>query len=213
MSGNLKKEYAELIIKNSSIITKIVDNNPRQLKRFINNLIIAYETFADKNDAISLPGLFITQIMKKRLSEFYRTYRNNEAFRLIVNDFLSSMKYFRVTKTPSPKIVQRFYRKKIESPYVDQLITEILLPKEKDKEENNNSEAYRTLVQRAIQEIRRKYKQGPGFSFVDPMSSVSREDWKVLRRYSQSLAEISNWEIYDNAIDIVEDISIEKLTK
>src|SRR3989337_475904 len=45
---NLHEEYTDFLSQNSDMIARVVDYNPRQLKRFVNNVIIAFETFAGK---------------------------------------------------------------------------------------------------------------------------------------------------------------------
>ena len=50
ISNGLKSEYSKLLIEDTIIIAKVVENNPRQLKRFINNLIITYETYSSKKE-------------------------------------------------------------------------------------------------------------------------------------------------------------------
>src|SRR3990172_10877504 len=45
---NLHEEYTDFLSQNSDMIARVVDYNLRQLKRFVNNVIIAFETFAGK---------------------------------------------------------------------------------------------------------------------------------------------------------------------
>ena len=215
LSGELKKEYAKLIIDNSRIITDVVDNNPRQLKRFINNLIIAYETFGDGRNIISLRGLFITQIIKKRLPKFYKVYVKNEQFRKLINYFLYILRDAEIIKMPTPRIYWKSIGRKEKSQDIRQLITEILLPKEKDKQDNEDNIKYRTLIIKSMEDISQKInlKLDIPLSYVNVMVTISKEDWMMLQKYSFSLSKITNWETYDNAIDIVEDIPMEGFTK
>lgn len=218
LSKNLKSEYAELIIDNSDIITDAVDNNPRQLKRFINNLIIAYETFADGRNKISLNGLFITQIMKKKLPEFYKLYVMDEGFRRIVNHFLFIMKDVTVTKDLHPRIKWGLGRQKEKSSFIREAITEILMPKKKVKQEEGNAKN-RIPIGMSIHDIIKKdsFKtSNPDVKFsnnyVTAMLSLSSKDWAIFRKHSLLLSKISNWETYDKAIDIV-DIPTEKFAE
>ena len=217
LSSNLKREYAKLIIDNSHIITNVVDNNPRQLKRFINNLIIAYEIFADEKNEILLEGLFITQIIKKRLPEFYRLYTRNSTFQIMINYFLRLMKHARIRKGHPTEISFRLGAPKSQD--IRQIIKKILLPKEKVKQENDDE--HRNMMERAVTDImeradrdiqKLKSRVNLPIDFVDVMMSVSNEDWLILRKYSGVLSGISNWTIYDNALDIVEDIPIKKFS-
>ena len=210
LSANLKNEYAQLIIQNSDIITDVVDNNPRQLKRFINNLIIAYETFADGENKMSLEVLFITQIIKKRAPNFYEIYVRNLEYRDIINDFLLILQRggFMGESTRGP---DWSYREEIERyRYISQLITEIISPEEKD-----NNSVYKNIVRAGMKELSHKRESQIDISprFVDAIAEVLQKDWQILQKYADSITKISNWETYDNAIDIVEDIPLEKFTE
>ena len=56
------------------MVASVVDYNPRQLKRFINNVIIAFETFTNPTDAsaIKFNEIFLVKILKAEWPDFYK---------------------------------------------------------------------------------------------------------------------------------------------
>ena len=65
ISKKLPNQYKKFVISNASIIAKSADYNPRQVKRFINNIIIAMETFAknSKKHSMDLGEILFVQVM------------------------------------------------------------------------------------------------------------------------------------------------------
>ena len=48
--GMIHEKFKEVIDKNIELISVAVDNNPREIKRFLNNFIVAYEIFSSKKN-------------------------------------------------------------------------------------------------------------------------------------------------------------------
>ncbi len=79
----LNTEYAKFLRQNAQIVSRAVGANPRQLKRFINNVIIAFETFAGKErpDQWRVEEIFLVQILKTEWIEFYKEFSRDRQFR------------------------------------------------------------------------------------------------------------------------------------
>ena len=79
----LNTDYARFLRQNAQIVSKAVGANPRQLKRFINNVIIAFETFAGKKnpDQWFVEEIFLVQILKTEWNEFYKEFSRDKQFR------------------------------------------------------------------------------------------------------------------------------------
>jgi uncharacterized protein YjbI with pentapeptide repeats len=48
--GMIHERFKEVVDKNIELISVAVDNNPREIKRFLNNFIVAYEIFSSKKN-------------------------------------------------------------------------------------------------------------------------------------------------------------------
>lgn len=94
---NLHKEYTNFLSENSDMVARVVDYNPRQLKRFVNNVIIAFETFASqKNFAkIRFNEVFLVKILKSEWPDFYGELVKNQDFLEIVKWILNRPKEFK----------------------------------------------------------------------------------------------------------------------
>ena len=68
------------------MVAKVTDYNPRQLKRFINNVIIAFETFASKPNSpeIQFNEIFLSKILKSEWPEFYHEFVHNKDYRELI---------------------------------------------------------------------------------------------------------------------------------
>ena len=102
---NLHEEYTNFLCENSSMIAKIVDYNPRQLKRFINNVIIAFETFTSQKDyaEIKFNEMFLLKIIQSEWPDFYNEMVRSNEFREIVKWMITKptdlKKYFKYLNT------------------------------------------------------------------------------------------------------------------
>jgi predicted KAP-like P-loop ATPase len=66
--GIIAKKYQNIISKNINIISTAIENNPREIKRFLNNFIVASEIF---KNGIRSEELLILQAIQLRWDEFY----------------------------------------------------------------------------------------------------------------------------------------------
>jgi predicted KAP-like P-loop ATPase len=63
-------KYKEIIADNKYLISEAVENNPREVKRFINNFIVSYEIFS-KHKNINPTELLVVQTLILRWSNFF----------------------------------------------------------------------------------------------------------------------------------------------
>ena len=116
---NLHEEYTNFLCENSNMIAKIVEYNPRQLKRFVNNVIIAFETFTSQKNSpkIKFNEIFLLKILQSEWPDFYNEMVRSYEFREIVKWMISKpkdlKKYFKYLNTyneaePAEKKQQRF---------------------------------------------------------------------------------------------------------
>lgn len=77
--NKLNAEHRKLIDDESfvNLITESIEKNPREIKRFLNNLIVALEIFKDMK--IKLNELLIVQILNMRWNRFYNLLMGSEA--------------------------------------------------------------------------------------------------------------------------------------
>ena len=119
IASNLNPEYTKFLHQNSGMVAKIVDYNPRQLKRFINSVIIAFETFASKENSpeITFNEIFLVKILKSEWPDFYSEFLINKDFREIVKWMLTRprefKKYFKYLKVPTDEFPQEQRNKRL----------------------------------------------------------------------------------------------------
>lgn len=79
----IDKKYADLILENKNLISIAIKPNPRELKRFVNNIIISSEVFAEqiKNNEIKNTTLLVVEALKTRWFDFYREFMLDSVFR------------------------------------------------------------------------------------------------------------------------------------
>jgi predicted KAP-like P-loop ATPase len=78
--GVIHGKYKETIEKNIDLISAAIENNPREIKRFINHYIVAYEIHSS-NKNIDPTKLLIVQAINVRWNGFYRLLlRSNKKF-------------------------------------------------------------------------------------------------------------------------------------
>jgi hypothetical protein len=69
LSTRLDEKYRILVDQNKEIIAKAVELNPREVKRFINNFIVAHEIYS--SNKVKPEELLIVQALKFRWDKFY----------------------------------------------------------------------------------------------------------------------------------------------
>lgn len=175
----LNSDYTKFMQQNSGMIAKVVDYNPRQLKRFINNVIIAFETFAGKQGSpeIQFNEIFLVKILKSEWPDFYHEFVHNKDFREIVKWMLTKpkdlKKYFRYIRTFTEELPSEQRNKRI-----------LLLSK---------------LSERTAGRI--------DTNQIDILADFDNDTWLFLNNVKDVLYGIVNWHVIDNVMDIVEEFS------
>jgi tetratricopeptide (TPR) repeat protein len=83
LCSRLEEKHSRVVSEKSELISSALDLNPREVKRFINNFIIAAEIFSI--NSIIPEQLIVVQALKDRWREFYAILSSDSKFR----DFLS----------------------------------------------------------------------------------------------------------------------------
>jgi uncharacterized protein YjbI with pentapeptide repeats len=94
LSKRLDETYSRLVDKNKDVIAKAVELNPREVKRFINNFIIAHQIFSD-NEKVEAKELLLVQALKVRWNKFYSYISTDEKFREEVKKYVELSEYER----------------------------------------------------------------------------------------------------------------------
>ena len=181
VAPRLNSDYTKFLTQNSGMIAKVIDYNPRQLKRFINNVIIAFETFASKEGSpeIQFNEIFLVKILKSKWPDFYREFVTSEDFREIVKWMITKpkqmRKYFKYIKTPTDEfpIEQKAKRQQ--------------------------------FLQKLIQLTNGKVNT----SMIDILTDFDSDTWFFFDNVKEVLFGISDWKIIDNVMDVVEEFSYE----
>lgn len=95
----IDKKYADFILENKKLISIAIKPNPRELKRFVNNIIISSEIFAEqiKNNEIKNTTLLVMEILKTRWFDFYREFMLDSDFRDEIIISLKTLDFLLVT--------------------------------------------------------------------------------------------------------------------
>ncbi len=178
IAPNLNPEYTKFLHQNSGMIARIVDYNPRQLKRFINSVIIAFETFASKENSpeITFNEIFLVKILKSEWPDFYAEFIRNQDFREIIKWLLTRprdlRKYFKYLKEPTE-----------EFPAEQRIKRNLLLNK---------------LIIRTEGRINSQH--------IDILADFDNETWVFFDNVQDVLYGIKDWRIIDNVMDVVEEL-------
>jgi len=179
IAPRLNSDYTKFLSQNSAMIAKVVDYNPRQLKRFINNVIIAFETFASKKGApeIQFNEIFLVKILKSEWPDFYREFVRNKDFRDIVQWLItkprSLRKYFKYLRTLTDELPIEQKSKRL------QLLNKL--------SERTNGRIDSTLI--------------------DILSDFDSDTWTFFDNIKDVLYGIQDWKIIDSVMDVVEEFS------
>ena len=175
---NLHEEYTNFLCENSNMIAKIVDYNPRQLKRFINNVIIAFETFTSQKNSpeIKFNEIFLLKILQSEWPDFYNEMVSNNEFREIVKWMISKpkdlKKYFKYLnayseEAPAEKKQQRF----------------LLLNKLSERTEGKIDERQ-----------------------IEILSDFDYETWIFFSHCNKVLCGIKDWTVINTVMNVVEEL-------
>jgi len=179
ISSRLNSDYTKFLRQNSAMIAKVVDYNPRQLKRFINNVIVAFETFACKQGSpeIQFNEIFLVKILKSEWPDFYREFVNNKDFREIVKWMLTRpkdlRKYFKYIKTFSEELPSEQRVKRIS--FLGKL------------SEYTNGRIDSNLI--------------------DILADFDNDTWMFVDNVKSVMFSIGDWKVIDSVMDIVEEFS------
>jgi hypothetical protein len=221
------RKYSNLLLENSTILTQAVNNNPRQLKRFINNLIIAFSTFSNDKDTknASLRALFVVQIMKITMPDFLDDFIKDAIVRKHLNDIL---KHFRnlifdqktntarpftfIRRSKPPRSIINLYQEiQIDS----QSLTANKLPDEKSltgspQELKQKKSIHMRTIFREYFDPKRENSRGAS-QYINIFSKLTSSDWMFLKKFRTEISEDIDWTAYYKATEIVEEIPREQL--
>ena len=179
ITTNLNSDYTKFLCENSGMIAKVVDYNPRQLKRFINNVIVAFETFASKQGSpeIQFNEIFLVKILKSEWPDFYQEFVYNKDFRDIVK--------WMMTK---PRDLRKYFKNL-------RTLTDEFPAERKHK---------RILLLNKLSE----YTEGRIDSDqIDILSDFDNETWLFFDNVKDVLYGIDDWKVIDSVMDVVEEFS------
>lgn len=205
--SQIKRKYAILIEKYFNVIVNVVDNNPRELKRFINAFIIACDAFAKDKSTVSIEGLLILKIIRKSQPKFYSLYVNCPEFRKWVNYLLNFIHVALVS--PSPKVLLTMGLEE-DSDIIRWISYSIKTAKDGYKSERDI--LWDPMV-REFTMMTTKYNMLTGKEWYTVIYRLQSIDWVFLGRTYEVLVNMHDWKVYDDVMDIVEDVSWEKMDK
>ena len=78
--GTIHENYKKDVDENIELISTAIENNPREIKRFLNNFIVAYEIFSPSERVVA-KELLVIQAVQLRWGNFYDILiKSNEEF-------------------------------------------------------------------------------------------------------------------------------------
>ena len=175
---NLHEEYTNFLCENSNMIAKIVEYNPRQLKRFVNNVIIAFETFTSQKNSpkIKFNEIFLLKILQSEWPDFYNEMVRSYEFREIVKWMISK-----------PKDLKKYF--KYLNTYND--------------EEPAEKKQQRFLM---LNKISERTNGKIDDRQVEILSDFDFETWIFFSHCNKVLCEIKDWSIINTVMSVVEEI-------
>jgi KAP family P-loop domain len=87
LSSKVGSNYSAIIKNNKEVIARGIELNPREVKKFINNFIVANEIYS-KDKSIKPKELLVVQALRVRWINFYRFLSSKEDFRKIVQEYI-----------------------------------------------------------------------------------------------------------------------------
>jgi hypothetical protein len=122
LGRSLGESYSKIITDNKKLIKEGVESNPREVKRFINNFIIAYEIYSSvKKEDIKPKELLAVQALRVRWNNFYRYISASEEFRNTIREYIGKSeqernKLFSFDKDKYPKVHQGLLNDYVSKP-------------------------------------------------------------------------------------------------
>ena len=177
ISKNLNEEYTQFLRQNSTMIAKVIDYNPRQLKRFINNVIVAFETFASNENSpqIKFDEIFLVKILKKEWPDFYTQFVRSKDFRDLIRWL-----------TTQPKNLKKYFK------YLNATTEDLPIEQKNKRLELLNK--LQTQTNNTITPLQ-----------IDILSDFTSDSWEFLSSVKKILFEVDDWKILDNVMDVVEE--------
>jgi uncharacterized protein YjbI with pentapeptide repeats len=106
--GMIHDKFKEVVDKNIELISVAIDNNPREIKRFLNNFFVAYEIFSGKKN-FDAKELLLIQAIHLRWIKFYNILvKSDESF------FKGLDKYLKMDDETRTKSLDLYEEKKDE---------------------------------------------------------------------------------------------------
>ncbi|MFQ5440773.1 MAG: P-loop NTPase fold protein [Nitrosopumilaceae archaeon] len=176
---HLNEDYGRFLKQNARIVSKVVGYNPRQLKRFINNVIVAFETFSykEKPDEWVVEEIFLVQILKSEWMDFYTEFSRDQKF----HDF------FKLTLIAKESEMKKFSKYLQESQFIDPEI---------QKTEKLN--LLQKFSEKSLFTLTRKQ--------LEILAEFDFETWSFLFEFQDILFNIKKWDEIDQVTEVVEEI-------
>ena len=208
ISHNLNNDYNKFVILNASIIAKAVNYNPRQVKRFINNIIIAVETFAinTKKHSINLKEIFFVQVMTYRFPVLVGSFQNESDRTLEKGLKILSNIMFRKEIEEKRKKEGRMTGYAIDRHDTMQLgrkLFDLLNSKESNAE--NKKEIRLNIISILDAELEKNTSRNRILRTSSMLSKLTREDWKLLSEFRNNFDNKINWTEYKKIIELLDE--------
>ena len=178
--GYLDEDYAKFLRQNPNMVAQVVNNNPRQLKRFINNVIIAFESFArNQNSRVKIEEIFLIHLLKSKWPKFYFEYLKNEEFREIITWMLTK-----------PKQMQKYFNY-LRAPEDIEIL----------EQKNKRNALLLKLVEHTGGLVTKRQ--------IDSLVEFDHNAWLFFENVREIMEKIKDWAMLDNMISVIEDIPFE----
>ena len=209
----LNRNYSNIIKENANEIVNAVKHNPREVKRFINNLIIAFETFNSYklDEKINLEKLFFVQVMKYRFPEILQIMIREPIFKNLLAELALKFRRYRRIKTRRGLIISKSLTAEEKS-----FFEKVINPKDEDESDQKielAQHARRVLEAQNTQKKMNDIDRVVNFRIGRVISDLNDDDWKFFEKFAPLLKNITNWTIYTHAIEVVEEIPYDEFLK
>ena len=204
----LNRNYSNIIKENANEIVNAVKPNPREIKRFINNLIIAFEAFNSYklDEKISFEKLFFVQVMKYRFPKTLQAMTQEPIFKNLLVELALKFREYRRIKTRG----RRYILTKTFATEEESFFKMVMSP-----EGENESDQKRELARHAARALRVQdtpkgmsdiHNKAFYFNLGRIINTLNDDDWKFFEKFAPLLKTITNWTIYTHATEVVEEI-------
>jgi predicted KAP-like P-loop ATPase len=225
LSTKLDDKYKEIIEKNMEVIASAVEFNPREVKRFINNFIVAHEVYSN-NNKVKAKELLVVQALKVRWNTFYIHFSLNKDVRTAVKALLVSVPLSDLRKVFNLEQIREEINKKTEE--IESL------QKEKDPQtevyraakevlENRryndnilNTDVIIDRLRKQLEELREKREELRKYheqfnTMPDELKENLKQPhdfalWTFLDKQKEVIFNIKDWKVYRRAVELVREI-------